>query len=205
MDPLDIRARSDEALVADYLGGEAPAFDELVRRYLPGIYRFASRLTNGSPDANDVAQEVFVKAWKALERFDQARSFRAWLYAIARNAVIDWARKRKDVTFSKLDGEADEPRFEDSLEDAMPWPEEVAARGEASAAVDAAIATLPPDRQAVVLMHDAEGLTFEEIAEALERPMNTVKSQYRRALQTLRARLGQGPRGAAAPEAPFNP
>jgi RNA polymerase sigma-70 factor (ECF subfamily) len=178
---------TDETLVAAYLRGEETAFARLVERYTTPIYRFLTRLTGDPATADDLSQEAFLRAWRKLESFDQTKKFSAWLFAIARNVAFDHLRKRRIVVFSELPEEVDAP-------DAEPLPDEVYARAESADALAEALAMLPPDRRALVLMHDEEELTFEEIGEVLGKPMNTVKSQYRRALEALRTLLApKGP------------
>ena len=153
-------------------------FDELVRQHLPAIYRYAQRFTGNRDTAEDIAQETFVKAWKNLKRYDTSRSFSAWLYAIAQRTAIDYLRKKTE-----------EPLPEDILDTAPSMPEilDMARRDQVLAG---ATAQLPSEYRAVVQLR-LQDLKFHEIAERLKKPLNTVKSQYRRALGLLKPVLHQ--------------
>lgn len=183
---------TDADLVRAYREGDDGAFSELLDRHIGSVYAFAKRICGDAAMADDVAQETFVKAWRAIGRFDEDRSFKAWLFAIARNAAIDALRKRRDVPFAAMSDDAsDEDRFEDGLEDDSPLPGEGFDRAVDGKTLERALSLLSPDKRAIVLMHDVEGLTFEEAAEALGEPMNTVKSRYRRSLALLRELMHQ--------------
>jgi RNA polymerase sigma-70 factor (ECF subfamily) len=101
-------------------------------------------------------------------------------------------RRRRDVTFSKMEGGADE-YMADAIPDTEPLPDEVFERKETAGIVNRAVQDLSLDAKTVVLLHHADGLTFEEIAQVVGKSMNTVKSQYRRALMSLRKSLSGGP------------
>ncbi len=177
----------DSRLVEECLSGNNGAFELIVNRYLKSIYNFAFRFCNSADEANDLTQEVFLKVWKNLKRFNPNQGFKTWLFAIARNTIIDWLRKNKSVAFSSLDTE--EERFEDSLVDIDPLPDEVLSRKEIAHELEKALIKIPPHYKTIILLHDIEDLSFEEIAKIVGRPMNTVKSQYRRSLLMLRKYL----------------
>ncbi len=185
--------RTDEQLVADYLRGEDGAFDRLVERYLPVLYRFLARFTASRADAEDAAQDAVLKAWKGIGSYDRRRPFRTWLFTIAKNAAVDQLRKKNPTAFSALAREEEE-RIAEEVPDGQPLPDALVQRAQAAHLLEEAITALPPKARVAVLMHDTEGLTFQEIAEVLREPMNTVKSRYHRAVKalerTLRGRLG---------------
>ncbi len=167
---------ADRQLVASYLGGDERALEELVRQYTARIYAYARRFTGNADVAADIAQETFVKAWKNLRRYDPAQPFAGWLYTIAKRTAIDWMRKRR------------ESELPDDLADtSVAIPETIDARQRMDA-LAAAAAGLPA-RSAAVVQLRLQDLEFHEIAERLGRPLNTVKSQYRRALRTLAQRV----------------
>jgi RNA polymerase sigma-70 factor (ECF subfamily) len=178
--------KPDGEIIYAYRAGDRTAFDELVKRYIHRIYAFAYRLSKSETIAEDAAQETFVKAWKGLKSFDESKSFQAWLFAIARNAVIDIMRKKRDSPFSLITGD---DSFESDLEDDLPLPDQVFEQALTHEVLEKTLDTLSYDQKSVVLLHDMEGMTFEEIGEALGRPMNTVKSHYRRAILSLREAL----------------
>ena len=169
--------------------------EQIVADYLAVIYRFVFWLVGNEADATDVTQEVMVKVWKNLGKYDLQKDLKPWLFKIARNTAIDWLRKRRAIVFSRLNRSDEEGRdlsFADTLADLELLPDEVFAQAEIKAKFDQALATLPVNEQTIVAMHLEEDLTFVEIAEIVDRPLNTVKSTYRRALIKLRTELTEG-------------
>lgn len=179
--------RNDNDLVIDYRNGNREAIEVLVKRYLPSIYNFVRRFV-GEEYADDVTQETFVKVWKHINRFDEKRNFKVWLFTIARHVSIDWTRKKKLTPFSAF--EDDDGTFD--VEDVSPLATEIFQRKETAVALDRLLGELSPDRKSIVLLHDSEMLPFAEIAEIVKKPMNTVKSQYRRAIMVLRKKVESG-------------
>jgi len=179
----------DRDLIRAHISGDASAFGQLVDRYIDRVFSFAQRLSGDAALAEDATQETFIKAWKGIKRFEDGRSFKAWLFAIARNATTDLLRRRKNVAFTSLDGE--DESFADGIADDAPLPDIVVGRAELARAVDEVLGILGALDRSIVLLHDVEDLTFEEIASTLDRPMNTVKSRYRRAIMSLRDALHQ--------------
>src|SRR3989338_740099 len=184
MNRTDSPDRSDEELIRSYLNGGEEALRMLIARYLRPMYHFTYRYTASGPDAEDVTQEVFAKVWKNLKRYDERTSFRAWLFAIAKNTAIDWLRKRKIEPASTIDEE-----MTDALIDPAPLPSEIAETKMTASAVGEAAGRLEPGARTVLRFRYDDGLTFREIAGILKKPLDTVKSQHRRALAKLRALL----------------
>ncbi len=189
--------RSDAELIRAYAEGDEGAFETLISRYAGPIYRFSFRLVRDAHGAEDLTQETFIKVWKNLKRFDQSKSFKAWMFAIARNTAIDAIRKKDPISFTAMAREDDAggAPYEFSIEDSRPLPDEVASRAEDAELIDALLAELPPKQRAAILLHDGEELTFQEIADAVKEPLNTVKSRYRRGVETLKKRLSSGQGG----------
>ncbi|MCX6715988.1 MAG: RNA polymerase sigma factor [Candidatus Taylorbacteria bacterium] len=165
-----------------------PDFDQIVEEYTRPIYNFVYRLCGSREEAEDLTQEVFLKVWKNLGKFDPEKSSKTWIFTIARNTTIDWLRKKKSINFSQMDTAHDEP-FEDGLADIEPLPDEIFQRKELAYDLESALSKIPPDHKMIILLHHTEDLTFEEISIITDKPMNTVKSQYRRALIMLRKYL----------------
>ena len=166
--------------------------EKVVADYLPMIYRFAYRLVGNELDAGDIAQETMVKVWKNLAKYDPDQNLKPWLFKIARNTAIDWLRRRRQIAFSQLDrfdDEGDEKNFADTIADSELLPDEVFAQKEIREKFNEALDTLSISEKTIVSLHLEEGLTFSDIAEIVDRPLNTVKSVYRRALFKLRAEL----------------
>ncbi|MFA6254313.1 MAG: sigma-70 family RNA polymerase sigma factor [Candidatus Paceibacterota bacterium] len=166
--------------------------EQVVDEYLKVIYRFAYRLVGNESDASDIAQEVMVKVWKNLDKYDPSQNFKPWLFKIARNTAIDWLRRRRQIPFSSLDRvdeEGGEKAFADTVVDLELLPDEVFAQAEVQEKFKQALETIPLNERTIVTLHLEEDLTFNEIAEIVDRPLNTVKSAYRRSLVKLRSKL----------------
>lgn|SRR3989338_5463038 len=183
--------RSDNELIAAYRDGKDDALATLVRRHITAMHRFLRRLTGDATVAEDLTQDSFVKAWKNLSKFNPSKSFKPWLFVIARNTAFDYFRKRKTVTFSELEND-DVPDLAEVIADDRPLPDEVLARADVAARLERALDGLPPNARSVVLLHETEDMTFQEIADAVGEPLNTVKSRYRRAIIVLRKMLTDG-------------
>lgn len=166
--------RSERALVRGAQAGSKQDLEELFRRHWPRAYRAAYFVVFDTAAAEDIAQEGFLAALRALDRFDGRRPFAPWLHRIVVNRAIDWARAR--ALRQELDIEP--------LATAAPGPEL-----ERDEALAAAIATLGPERRAVVVLRHVLGYTPGEIARMLDLPRGTVNSRLRRALDDLAKEL----------------
>lgn len=189
--------KTDIQLVEASLDGDDVSFDILVKRYTRQIYSFVYRLTGAGHDTEDIVQTVFFKVWKKLKSYDHGQSFKNWIFSIARNTSIDWLRKKKSLTFSSLENDETGEYIEQSIPDTEPLPEELFARKETAALLEGVLAKLNLDYRTVLLLHYVDSYTFQEIADVTGKPMNTVKSQHRRALLALRSLI-------EAENAPFN-
>jgi len=181
---------SDSELVIAYKDdGQEVAMTTLVNRYVSIVYNLIVRLVGDRREAEDLTQETFMKMWKALSRFDTDKNFKTWIFAIARNTAIDYLRKKKPVLFSRLNSENEdgEVKFEDNIADDAILADEMFAKKESAVVVEKALQTLSLDERTIIILHETDQMTFEEIADVLSKPMNTVKSRYRRALQKLRS------------------
>ncbi len=177
---------TDNELISQYLHGETKAFKYLIERYSSALYNFAVRL-GASNDAADIVQDIFIKVWQNLKKFNSAKaSFKTWIYTIARNTITDYLRKKKPALFSQLDSEDDTPSFEDSIEDTALLPDEVLEKAEDSAFLNSLIGGLSVNYRTVLSLYYDEEMTFDEIGKVLGKPLNTVKSQHRRALLELK-------------------
>lgn len=180
--------QTDEQLMAEYVAGKASALPALIERYLKPIYNFTYRLSGNADAASDITQEVFIKVWKYRHKFKPEYRFKTWLFTIARNTTIDWLRKKRPVLFSELDARSSDeaPAFADTIADEAPLADELFTNQEHAEAATKLLNTLPAHDQEIILLRHQQELSFEEIAKVLARPLNTVKSQYRRALLALR-------------------
>ena len=178
----------DRALVAAAVGGDRDAFEALVRRHQTRIVNYATAIVRDPADAEDVAQETFVRAWRSLTRFRGDSSFKTWLYAIATNAArtgLERRARRNRLEDESLDDEA-APLAAGDVPAGGPDAEAALVRRES---IDRALAALPPDLRAAVVLRDVEGLDYKEIAAATGAPMGTVESRIFRARRRLRPLL----------------
>ena len=183
---MSLTERTDEELIALSKEGEETAFGEFVRRHTATVHRWMARAV-GVEDADDLTQEVFVKAYRGLPRFREEAPPRAWLASIADNAVKNRYRARGRLR-----------RIFTSAADAAPGlepeaparsPEENARAGEARRYVAEALKLLPGEFRMPVVLRDLEEWSYEEIATSLELPIGTVKSRISRGRGQLKALL----------------
>jgi RNA polymerase sigma-70 factor (ECF subfamily) len=169
---------TDAELVARFRSGDRSAFATLVARHERRVYNLAYRMLGRSEDARDVAQEAFLSCFRHLDRFRGDSAFGTWLHRITVNACYDAMRRR--------------PPEPVSLEGLEPTPAgDHADRAADAVDVQQALARVPLEFRAVLVMHDVQGLAYEEVAEALEVPLGTVKSRLHRGRLAL-ARLLAG-------------
>ena len=169
---------------------DASAFDEIVRRHKDRIFSYVCRMTHDSPDAEDITQEVFIRAYQSIHRFRADSAVDTWLYRIATNLVIDRFRRtrRAPQPWVPLDDE-DDTLGSLPATDRESDPAATAQLGELKREVQKAIQTLPPKLRGAVVLHDIEGLSYEESAEVLGCPVGTVKSRLFNGRNLLRRKL----------------
>lgn len=179
--------RTDEELIADYLGGDEKSFEELTKRHLGTVYSFVFRLCGDTLAAEDITQEVFLKAWKSLKKYDPKTSrFKTWVLRIARNTTIDYLRKRTYPALSQFEDAEGNNAVADTLTDDSLPVDEAFAQGQDAEMVAKAVMELSPAHREILTLHYTNHLTFEEIGQTLKEPNNTVKSRHHRALLALR-------------------
>jgi len=177
---------SDEQLVAVYLKGDKEALNLLIKRYLTPIFNYALGFVKDAATAEDMAQEVFVKVWRKIKKFDKKYKFKSWLYVIAKNTCLDYLKKNKTVNFSELNQADDGLLFEELIKANSPMPDEEFAVETEAKEINSVIDKLPNKYQEVVKLHYQGGYNFREIAEILKESIETVKSRNRRALIYLK-------------------
>ncbi len=182
--------QDEAALVAEAIEGSELAFRTLVERYQRPVFSLVLRMVRDHGIAEDVTQEIFVKAWVALSRYDPRRRFASWLFKIASNAAIDQLRRKKLPTTPIETSDADQSSILDRIEDERSEsPDTLVKRRELSAALEAAVAALRPEYRLVVLLRFREELPYRDIAEATGMPLGTVKTNLRRARREIEERL----------------
>ena len=178
---------NDEQLVSAYLNGDEKSLETLIQRYMDPIYSFVYRHIGKPREAEDVTQEVFLKCWKNLKTFDQQRSFKTWIFNIAKNASIDFLRKKKSINFSDLENEDGENEIVDNLTDSEPLPDELFERKNLAEELTGAINKLPLKYRMVLFLHYNDHFNFREISESLGESINTVKSRHLRGIKMLKS------------------
>jgi RNA polymerase sigma-70 factor (ECF subfamily) len=180
----------DAELVARARGGDRAAFDALVLRHQDRVYNMAFRMLGDREEALDAAQEIFLAAYRSLGAFESKARFSTWLYRVTVNRCRDELRKRgtaKHARPASLEGAQNR-----SIEPPAPGgadPARAAEARERHEAVARAIASLPEETRAAVVLRDVQGLSYEEIAEVLGVPAGTVRSRIFRGRAQLRAEL----------------
>jgi RNA polymerase sigma-70 factor (ECF subfamily) len=181
----------DSELVARVQRGDKRAFDLLVLKYQRKIMRLLSRMIRDPSEIEDVAQEAFIKAYRALPQFRGESAFYTWLYRIAINTARNWqvANGRRPSTPTVVENEDGETFSQiDNLMD-ISTPESVLASRQVVETVNATIDALPEDLKTAIVLREIEGLSYEEIAESMGCPIGTVRSRIFRAREAIAAQL----------------
>ena len=183
----------DALLVQQAVGGDTQAFGKLVEKYESFVYRTVFYDLKSHEDAQDVSQEIFIKAYKALSSFRSDSEFSTWLYRICKNTVYDHLRKlskAKTVPLSEL-SDVDEGEREFEIADTSDAynPEKTAITNETTKIVHAAINSLSEEHRTVIVLRDIEGLSYTQISDIMSLEEGTVKSRLSRARAALKAKL----------------
>jgi RNA polymerase sigma-70 factor, ECF subfamily len=177
----------DQRLVEQVQRGDKRAFELLVAKYQRKIFRLLSRLIRDQGEIEDVAQEAFIKAYRALPNFRGESAFYTWLYRIAINTAKNFlvAQGRRAPTSTETEIE-DAERLEDAsqLRD-VATPDSLLLSKQVGAAVNRAIEKLPEDLRTAIVLRELEGLSYEEIAESMNCPIGTVRSRIFRAREAI--------------------
>lgn len=181
----------DQKLVERVQRGDKAAFDLLVAKYQRKIFRLLSRLIRDAAEVEDVAQEAFIKAYRALPNFRGESAFYTWLYRIAINTAKNWlvSQGRRAPTSTEADIE-DAETFDDGehLRD-LNTPDAMLLTRQVADAVNRAIERLPEDLKTAIVLRELEGLSYEEIAETMNCPIGTVRSRIFRARDAIAEEL----------------
>jgi len=176
----------DEQLIADYLRGDEKSLELLIKRYLKSIYSFVYQYASNPQDAQDITQEVFIKIWRSSRRFNQKKSFKTWIFSIAKNTTIDFFRKKKAIPFSVFENAEGNNAVIDMLVDTAPIPDKLFEQASITRMLNSAMNKLSLKYRMVLSLHYNDHFTFREIAEILSESINTVKTHHRRGIAILR-------------------
>jgi len=185
------RATDEPALVERARKGDLSAYDELVRRYQERIYATLYNMTSNHEDANDLAQEAFIKAFQALKSFKGGSSFYTWIYRIAVNRTINFLKQRKNrahLSLNDLDFNAEnDPDLVALVSEKTPRRE--VQLSELQEKLNAAMQKLSEDHRLVITLHDIQGLSHEQIGEIMKCNIGTVRSRLFYARQQMQSYL----------------
>lgn len=173
----------DQELIQRCRSGDQPAFNQLVLKYRNRVMGIATRMLGDRVEAEDLAQDVFVKVYHGLQGFQGEALFSTWLYRIAANSCLNQIRKRKRE--SQVPVSADDP--EPNISDGKSNPHTLLEKKELNSFLEKAIRALPREQKMVLILRDIEGLSYEEIADSLELELGTVRSRLHRARLEVRA------------------
>ncbi|MGB9867640.1 MAG: RNA polymerase sigma factor [Bacillota bacterium] len=175
--------------------GHVPAFEQLVKTCEGKVYSIAYRMLGNTEDAKEAAQEAFLRAYVSLKGFEGECSFSTWVCRIVTNLCIDELRRRRRQApvADSLDApiQTDDEALPRQVVDRSPGPQELVEQSEIREALQQALLTLSPEHRAVIVLRDVNGMSYEEIAQALELNLGTVKSRLARARQELSRKLAQ--------------
>ncbi|MCC7434779.1 MAG: sigma-70 family RNA polymerase sigma factor [Methanoregulaceae archaeon] len=181
----------DLVLIERAQKGDRDALDQLIRKYEKRAYQYAYRLTSNAEEASDVVGDAFVRIHAAMKNFKGNSAFTTWMYRILTNCFLDLRKRERSRPTQSLEAtlQTEDGLVERQFESDEPTPDEVAERNQREATIERAVAVLPEYQRAMVTLYHAENLSYEEIAEALDLPIGTVKSRLNRARLSLREHL----------------
>jgi len=182
--PAEFRTLDDGKLVDAYLSGADRSFDALVERYQSRLLNFIYRIVGDRERAEDLVQEVFIRVYRHLGRFDRSKKFSTWIYTIASNLAKNELRNRARsplVLFTSMTRGVDGEERPVEFEDARARPDDEFRRRQTRELVEASVARLPAHHREVFVLRELEGRSYEEIAEITRCNLGTVKSRLNRA------------------------
>jgi RNA polymerase sigma-70 factor, ECF subfamily len=178
--------KTDEQLVARYISGDEQALEALVDSYLKPLYNFTFRLVGDSAAAEDIVQEVFVKVWKNIAKYEADKKFSTWIFAIAKNTAYDWLKKKKSIPFAAFEKEDGTNLLEYVEDETILHSHALLQKMDDAKNAQEFLNSLSPQNKTILLLHHKHGFALSEIAEIMGHSNNTIKSKYRRAILSLR-------------------
>jgi len=177
---------ADKNLIQQYLKGDEISLEILIQKYLKQIYSFVYRNVGDQAVAEDITQEVFVKVWKNIKKFDQKKTFKPWIFQIAKNTSIDFLRKKKTIPFSRFENEKGQNAL---VENIVAKPLNLLENFSDKKTLAVAMQGLTDKEQKIINFRHKDGMSFKEIAEIFEESTNTIKSRHRRTLLRLKEKI----------------
>ncbi len=181
----NIKSLTDGELILAAIRGREDGFEELVRRYQRPITGYIYRMLNNYDASLDVTQEVFIKVYNSLGRYNSEYKFSTWLYRIAHNAAIDYMR-RNSVNQQSLETENADGTYQLQIESPQPNPEQERERSEWRREIETVVKCLPQVYRELILLRHGRDLSYDEIAEITNLPLGTVKNRLFRAREMMR-------------------
>lgn len=175
----------DRKIIESFLDGDEEAFSWLVKKYARPVFNFVYQFVGNFQNAEDITQEAFVKAWKNIKIFNRKKSFKTWLYIIAKNTTYDYLKKKKTIPFSNFQDEEGNNRLENISDDSI-LPEDFESRKNFGKELQNKLGNLPEIYRSIIILHYKEDFSLRETSLILGEPYNTIKSRYRRALEKLK-------------------
>ena len=183
----------DHKLIESCQKGDTRAFETLVTRHRGKVYAMVQNMIKNEADAWDLSQEVFLKVWKALPKFEARAKFSTWLYRITHNVVYDWLRKREIDSAGELDdgilNESDIAAGARTTPTTTARPDQALINSELGERINAALATLNAEHRETILLREVQGFDYKEIAKVMECSLGTVMSRLYYARKKLQALL----------------
>ena len=180
----------DKKLIEKAAGGDVEAFEKIIEEYQNIVYSIALRMAGNETDAFDMAQEVFIKLYRNLSKFDGRSKLSTWIYRVASNTCLDELKKRKRIRDNTKSLNEEFETADDSvvleIKDTKPLPEEEIENSEIKETLNSAILKLSDQHKEVIILRDIEGFSYEEIADITKNSVGTVKSRLSRARSALR-------------------
>lgn len=181
-------SNNEKDLVERAKSGDIEAFEQLVISCQKKVFNIAYRMIGNYEDANELAQEVFLKAFRSIKKFKGDSLFSTWIYKVTANVCLDEIRKRKKKVVISLDQEIEfnDGEVKRQIPDNAPTPDMEAETNELKSAVNESIAQLPDDYKSMIVLRDIQGFSYDEISKIVNCPEGTVKSRINRARQALK-------------------
>lgn len=177
-----LETSEDNQLINKYLKGDEKSLELLINKYLKSIYSFVYKNIGNPAESEDLTQEIFLKIWKNLKKFDQSKNFKPWLYQIARNTAIDYLRKKKSIPFSRFQTESGQNILLDTLtDDSKDLLEDLHKKD----IIEKVTFSLDTNERKLIDLRHKQGMSFQEISDIFKESINTIKSRYRRIIKNL--------------------